>query len=65
MLMKVVKKEVYTDPLTSHTSATDSTTVGDLSFPLGPITSRAEEPSTVSQTESQFSPNMPYLEEAI
>ena len=32
-------------------------------FPLGPVASRVEEPSTVSQTESQFSFNMPYLEE--
>ena len=57
------EEELYTDSLTSHTTASDSTTIGNLSSPLGPVTSRVEEPSTVSQTESQFSSNIPYLEE--
>ena len=56
------EEELYTNSLTSHTTASNSTTIGNLSFPLGPITSRVEEPSTLSQTESQFSSNMPYLE---
>ena len=58
------EEELYTDSLTSLTTASDSTTVGNLSSPLGPITSRVEEPSRVSQTESQFSSNIPYLEES-
>ena len=57
------EKELYTDSLTSHTTASDSTKIRNLSFPLHSITSRVDEPSTVSQTESQFSSNMPYLEE--
>ena len=59
------EEELYTDSLNSHTTASDSTTIGNLSSPLGPITSRVEEPSAVSQTESQFSSNMPYLEDSI
>ena len=55
--------ELYTDSLTSHTKASDSTIIGNLSSPLGPTSSRVGDPSTVSQTESQFSSNMPYLEE--
>ena len=58
------EKELYTDSLTSHTTPSDSTTIGNLYSPLGPITSRVEEPSTVSQTESQISSNMPYLEQS-
>ena len=57
------EEELYTDSLTSHTTASDSTTIGNLSFPLGPTSSGVDDPSTVSQTESQFSSNMPYLEE--
>ena len=59
------EEELYTDSLTSHTTATESTTIGTLSSPLGPITFGVEEPSTISQTESQFSSNIPYLEETI
>ena len=58
------EEELYTDSLSSHTTASDSTTIGDLSSPLGPVTSRMEEPSAVSQKESQFSFNMPYLEDS-
>ena len=59
------EEELYTDSLTPHTAATDSITIGNLSSPLGTITSRVEESSIVSQTENQFSPSMPYLEETI
>ena len=34
-----------------------------MSSPLGPTSSKVEDLSTVSQTESQFSFNMPYLKE--
>ena len=57
------EEELYIDSLTSHTTASDSTIIGNLSSPLGPTSSRVEEPSTVGQTESQFISNMPYLEE--
>ena len=57
------EKELYRDCLTSHTTATDSTMIGNLSSPLGPITLRVEDPSIVSKTENQFNPNMPYLED--
>ena len=46
------EEELYTDSLTSHTTASDSTRIGNLSSPLGPVTSRMEEPSAVSQTKS-------------
>ena len=55
--------EVYTDSLTSHTTASDST-IGNLTSSLGPISSRVEEPNIVSKTESQFSSSMPYLEDS-
>ena len=55
--------ELYTDSLTSYTTVSDSTTIGNLSSPRGPTSSRVEDPSTASQTESQFSSSMPYLEE--
>ena len=58
------EEELYTDSLTSHTTASD-TTIGNLSSPLGPTASRVEDPSAVSKTESQFSSNMPYLEDSI
>ena len=59
------EEELYTDSPAFHTTATDSTTKGNLSSPLDPITSRVEEPSIDSQTKSQFSLSMPYLEETI
>ena len=55
--------EVYTDSLTFHTTASDSTT-GNMTSSLGPISSRVEEPNVVSKTESQFSSSMPYLEDS-
>ena len=58
------EEELYTDSLSSHTTASDSITIGNMSSPLGPITSSVEEPITFNQTESQCSSNMPYLEES-
>ena len=55
--------EVYTDSLTSHTIASDST-IGNVTSPLGPLLSRVEGPKTDSKTESQFSSSMPYLEDS-
>ena len=49
--------EVYTDSLTSHTTASDSTTNNLTSF-LDPSLL----PKAISKTESQFSSSMPYLE---
>ena len=57
------EEEVYTDSLTSHTTASDST-IGNLTSSLGPISSRVEVPNIVSKTESQFSSTMPYLEDS-
>ena len=54
-------EEIYTDSLTSHTTASDST-IGHLTSPLGPLLSRVEGPKVHSKTESQFSSSMPYLE---
>ena len=55
--------DVYTDSLTSHTTASVST-IGNLTSPLGPISSRVEEPKIDSKNESQFSSSMPYLEDS-
>ena len=62
LIMDSSDDEVYTDCLTSHTTASDST-IGNLTSPLGPI-SRVEDPKIDSKTESQFSSSMPYLEES-
>ena len=51
--------EVYTDSLTSHTTAS-----GNLTSPLGPISPRVEEHKIDSKTKSQFSSSMPYLEDS-
>ena len=58
------EEELYTDSQTSHTTTSDVESVGNLSSPLTPTTSRVEESSAVSQTESQFSSNMPCLEDS-
>ena len=55
--------EVYTDSLTSHTTASDST-IGNLTSSLGPMSFRVGEPNIVSKIESQFSSSMPYLEDS-
>ena len=55
--------DVYTDSLTSHTTASDSTT-GNLTSSLGPLLSKVEGPEAESKTESHFSPSMPYLEDS-
>ena len=57
------EEKLYTDSLTSHTTASDTTT-GNLSSPLGPISYRVEDPGAISKTESQCSSNMPYLEDS-
>ena len=57
------EEELYMDSLTSNIIASDSTTIGNFSCSPDPTPSRVEDPSTVSQTESQFGSNMPYLEE--
>ena len=57
------EEELYTDSLTSYTTASD-TTVGNLTSPLGHTSSRVEDPSAISKTESQFSSNMPYFEDS-
>ena len=44
------EEELYTDSLTSHNTASNSITIGNLSSPLGPVTSRVEEPSAISET---------------
>ena len=49
--------EVYTDSLTSHTTATDSIPTNLTSF-LDP----SLHPKSISKTESQFCSSMPYLE---
>ena len=56
-------EEIYTDSLTSHTTASDST-IGNLTSPLGPLLSRVEGPKVDSKTKSQFSSSMPYLEDS-
>ena len=55
--------EVYTDSLTSHTTASDST-IGNVTSSLGPPSSSVEAPKVISKTESQFSSSMPYLEDS-
>ena len=55
--------KVYTDSLTSHTTASDST-IGNITSSLGPISFRVEDPKIDSKTESQFSSSMPYLEDS-
>ena len=55
--------EVYTDSLTSHTTASDST-IGNLTSSSEPPSSRVEVPKLISKTESQFSSSMPYLEDS-
>ena len=55
--------EVYTDSLTSHTTASDST-IGNLTSSVEPSLSRVEAPKVISKTESQFSSSMPYLEDS-
>ena len=49
--------EVYTDSLTSHTTASDSTTNNLTSFIEPSLL-----PKDISKTESQLSSSMPYLE---
>ena len=55
--------EVYTDYLTSHTTASDST-IGNLTSPLGPLSTRVKGLKADSKTGGQFSSSMPYLEDS-
>ena len=55
--------ENYTNSLTSHTTASDST-IGNLTSSLEPPSSKVEAPKVISKTESQFSSSMPYLEDS-
>ena len=45
-------------------TTTSDSTIGNLTSPLGPISSRVEGPKADSKTESHFSSSMPYLEES-
>ena len=56
-------EENYTDSLTSHTTASDST-IGTLTPSLELPVSRVEGPKDDSKTESQFTSSMPYLEDS-
>ena len=53
------EEEIYTDSLTPHTTASDSTTVELLTSTASAVEDVSKPPSL---TESQFSPDMPYLE---
>ena len=55
--------ENYTDSLTSHATASDST-IGNLTSSLEPPSSKVEVPKVISKTESQFSSSMLYLEDS-
>ena len=55
--------ENYTDSLSSHTTASDST-IGNLTSSLEPPSSKVKAPKVISKTESQFSSSMPYLEDS-
>ena len=56
------KEEVYTDSLTSHTTASGSTTADILTSTASAVEENSNvQPPNPSPTESQFSPNMPYL----
>ena len=54
------EEELYTDFLTSHNTASDST-IGNLS---SPISSRVEDSNAIGKTKSQFSSKLPYLEDS-
>ena len=57
------EEEVYTDSLTSHTTASDSTTADILTSTASAVENNSNvQPLNLSPTESQFSPDMPYLE---
>ena len=53
---------MYTDSLTSHTTASGSTTADLLTFTTSAVDDISNIPPSV--TESQFSTVMPYLEES-
>ena len=53
------EEEMYTDSLTSHTTASGSTTADLLTSTASTVEDVSKPPSL---TESLFSPDMPYLE---
>ena len=54
---------MYTDSFTSHTTASDSTTADLLTSSASAVEdSRHVQPLNISPTESQLTPDMPYLE---
>ena len=54
---------MYTDSFTSHTTASVSTTAAPLTSNASALEDNSSvQPSSVSPTESQFTPEMPYLE---
>ena len=55
--------EVYTDSFTSHTTASGLTTADLLTSSASAVEDNGHvQPLDISSTESQFTPNMPYLE---
>ena len=55
--------EVYTDSFTSHTTASGSTTTDPLTSGVSAVEDISPvQPLNISPTESQFTPEMPYLE---
>ena len=55
--------EVYTDSFTSHNMASCSATADPLTFSASALEGNSQvQPLNISQTESQFIPDMPYLE---
>ena len=57
------KDEVYTDSFTSHATASGSTTADFLTSSASAVEDNSHvQPLNISQTESQFFPEIPYLE---
>ena len=57
------KDEVYTDSFTSHTTASGSTIADLLTSSASAVEDNSHvQPLNISPTESQFTPDMPYLE---
>ena len=55
--------ELYTDYFTSHTTASSATTADPLTSNASALKDNTSvQPLNVSPTESQFTPEMPYLE---
>ena len=55
--------EVYTESFTSHTTPSDLTTADILTSSTSAVEDNSHvQPLNIRPTESQFTPNMPYLE---